>query len=139
MNTYTGKELVELLQGEGDTEISLRTIRHYTSIDLLPKCEVGENNKLIYTEEHLKRLRSIRALKKTGQTLSDIKGKMNSLSLQEFSVAGEQMQTYMTRNIFESTTIPCNEQISITFRNDVNQETKDKVLQAIEDILKGEL
>ncbi|RBN39558.1 MerR family transcriptional regulator, partial [Priestia megaterium] len=35
MNTYTGKQITELLNNEG-ADLNLRTVRYYTQIEIVP-------------------------------------------------------------------------------------------------------
>lgn len=143
MNTYSGEEIVDILKNENDKDITLRTIRHYTSIGLIPKCEM-KDRKRVYTDEHLEKLRAIRTMKKTGGSLTDIKHAMDQMSNEAITRVGSQISSYMSTStnlsyIAEKEEHFFNPEISMTFHKNVSAELKQKIITNVSNIIKGEL
>jgi DNA-binding transcriptional MerR regulator len=86
---YTAKEITEVLQKEG-VSISLRTVRYYTQIGIIPTLELV-GNKRVYTDNHLNYIRAILTLSKTGESLGDIQEKLKQLSPEDIQKIGDQM------------------------------------------------
>lgn len=135
MNIYTAKQLTEILQNER-ADINLRTVRYYTQIGLLPPLEVI-GNKRVYTNKHLSYLRAILTLSKTGQSLSDIQTKLQSLSLEEIEQIGKQMALYISGKILENETHKVSDDVFITLSPKISAELKQKVIDSVSQILKG--
>jgi DNA-binding transcriptional MerR regulator len=135
MNIYTAKQLTEILQNER-VDINLRTVRYYTQIGLLPPLEVI-GNKRVYINKHLSYLRAILTLSKTGQSLSDIQTKLQSLSLEEIEQIGKQMTLYISDKILENETHKVSDDVFITLSPKISAELKQKVIDSVSRILKG--
>lgn len=70
MNTYTGKQITELLNNEG-ADLNLRTVRYYTQIEIVPPL-VLVGNKRVYTDQHVHYFRAVLTLSKAGESLASI-------------------------------------------------------------------
>ncbi|HJV47298.1 MAG TPA: MerR family transcriptional regulator [Bacillota bacterium] len=134
MNTYTAKQLTEILQSE-NVDINLRTVRYYTQIGLLPHLEVV-GNKRVYTDTHLYYLRAIITLSKTGQSLADIQEKLKNLTTEEVQKIGEQISLYSPENIIGNETHKVSEDVFITLGPRISAELKTKVIDSVTQILK---
>jgi DNA-binding transcriptional MerR regulator len=135
INIYTAKQLTEILQNE-NVDINLRTVRYYTQIELLPPLEVI-GNKRVYTNKHLSYLRAILTLSKTGQSLSDIQIKLQSLSLEEIEHIGKQMTLYVSDKILVNETHKVSDDVFITLSPKISAELKQKVIDSVSQILRG--
>ncbi|WP_245850908.1 MerR family transcriptional regulator [Paenibacillus herberti] len=60
------------------TNLSIRTLRYYDEIGLLKPAKVAESGYRYYSNEEIRRLQHITALKELGFTLSAIKGMLGS-------------------------------------------------------------
>ncbi|RWS39059.1 MerR family transcriptional regulator [Bacillus mycoides] len=136
MDTYTAKQVTEILQKEG-ANINLRTVRYYTQIEIVPPLELV-GNKRAYTEKHLHYLRAIITLSKTGETLASIQEKLKGLSLKEIIKIGERMTFYQSDKILEHETHKVNDDVFITLSANVSAELKQQVINSVSQILKGE-
>jgi len=65
--------LIPIQQVSKQMGISVRTLRYYDQIDLLPSTSKTEGGHRLYTEEDLKKLQQIRFLKDMGFMLDDIR------------------------------------------------------------------
>lgn len=135
MNTYTARQLAEILQKEGHDSINLRNIRYYREINVL-KDLVEVDGKKYYTDEHLDYLRAIRTLQKTGDSLDTIKNKLADLDASQLRNLGEQMNYYTSDRVIQSVTHQFNEDISITFSHNVSEEAKSQIIKSVEKKLK---
>ncbi|MCW9132780.1 MerR family transcriptional regulator [Bacillus paramycoides] len=136
MDTFTAKQITEILQKEG-ANINLRTVRYYTQIEIVPPLELV-GNKRAYTEKHLHYYRAIITLSKTGETLASIQEKFKELSLEEIVKIGERMTFYQSDKILEHETHKVNDDVFITLSANVSAELKQQVINSVSQILKGE-
>jgi DNA-binding transcriptional MerR regulator len=136
MNTYTAKQITEKLQKE-DTNINLRTVRYYTQIGIVPTLELA-GNKRVYTDKHLYYFRAILTLAKTGESLATIQERLQKLTLEEIKKIGDQMPFYQSNKILEHESYKVNEDVFITLSPRVSAELKQKVINSVSQILKGE-
>lgn len=81
MNTYTGKQITELLNNEG-ADLNLRTVRYYTQIEIVPPL-VLVGNKRVYTDQHVHYFRAVLTLSKAGESLASIQKTLCSMSDEE--------------------------------------------------------
>jgi DNA-binding transcriptional MerR regulator len=137
MEYYTAKEIADILAMEGDTEMTLRKVRYYTQIGMLPALPII-NNKPKYTAVHLEHLRALRTMQRTGEKLDDIKEKLSDLDEHLVSNIGQQMNYYTSDRLIDSTTVQVNPEISITFNNSIPQSTQDSIVKMIKDRAKHE-
>lgn len=81
--TYTAKEVAELLQAEGDTTITSRTVNYYAFEKNMFK--VSGVGKGCFTDEDVDKIRAIRLLQESdrGLTLEKIKEKINKYTINE--------------------------------------------------------
>ncbi|MBE2975813.1 MerR family transcriptional regulator [Priestia megaterium] len=136
MQTYTAKQITEILQKEGQ-DINLRTIRYYTQIEIVPPLELI-GNKRMYTETHLHYFRAVLTLAKTGESLASIQKELKSLSLDDVKKISEQMSLYDSKRLLGNETHKLGEDVFITLSSNVSAETKQKVINSVSQILKGE-
>ncbi|HDX9628805.1 TPA: MerR family transcriptional regulator [Bacillus cereus] len=136
METFTAKQITEILQKEG-TNINLRTVRYYTQIEIVPPLELV-GNKRAYTEKHLHYFRAIITLSKTGETLASIQEKLKEMSLEEIIKIGERMTFYQSDKILQHETHKVNDDVFITLSTNVSDELKQQVINSVSQILKGE-
>ncbi len=79
---YTAEEAAQVLQAEGDSEISKRTVNYYAFEKGM--FEVSETGKRCFTEADLDKIRAIRLLREhTSLTLEQIKTVIRDRSLDE--------------------------------------------------------
>ncbi|MED0992350.1 MerR family transcriptional regulator [Bacillus nitratireducens] len=136
METFTAKQITEILQKEG-ANINLRTVRYYTQIEIVPSLELV-GNKRAYTEKHLHYFRAIITLSKTGETLASIQEKLKEMSLEEIIKIGERMTFYQSDKILQHETHKVNDDVFITLSANVSDELKQQVINSVSQILKGE-
>ncbi|EJQ13412.1 hypothetical protein IE3_02311 [Bacillus cereus BAG3X2-1] len=136
METFTAKQITEILQKEG-ANINLRTVRYYTQIEIVPPLELV-GNKRAYTEKHLHYFRAIITLSKTGETLASIQEKLKEMSLEEIIKIGERMTFYQSDKILQHETHKVNDDVFITLSANVSDELKQQVINSVSQILKGE-
>ncbi len=136
MNTYTAKQITEILQKE-DMNINLRTVRYYTQIGIVPTLELA-GNKRVYTDKHLHYFRAILTLAKTGESLATIQERLEKLSLEDIKKIGDQLPFYQSNKILEHESYQVNEDVLITLSPRISAELKQKVIKSVSQILKGE-
>lgn len=137
MGYYTAKEVSEILQLEGDQEMSLRKVRYYSQINLLSPLETV-NGKGKFTEKHLEELRAIRTLQKTGERLDDIKGKIQGLELVKLSNISNQRGYLTADRLLESRTVQAHPDVSITLSNNISMDEEKEMVRAILRIIEGQ-
>lgn len=136
MQTYTARQITDILENEGQN-INLRTVRYYTQIGIIPPLELV-GNKRVYTDKHLHYFRAVLTLAKTGESLSSIQEKLQSLSLEAIEKISEQMPLYQSNRILENETHKINDDVFITLSPKISAEMKQKVINSVSQILKGE-
>lgn len=136
MHTYTAKQITDILQSEGQN-INLRTVRYYTQIGIIPSLELV-GNKRVYTDKHLHYIRAVLTLARTGESLASIQERLRSLSLEAIEKISEQMPLYQSKVILENETHKITEDVFITLSPKISVETKQKVINTVSQILKGE-
>ena len=67
--------------------MTLRRVRLYVEEKLLPP-PLARGNGRVYTEQHLVKLRAIRALRQKGMFLKDIQTRLRSASMEELAAIG---------------------------------------------------
>jgi DNA-binding transcriptional MerR regulator len=135
MNTYTGKQLADLLQRE-EPDMNLRTLRYYTQIGLLPPLELS-GNKRVYTDRHLEYLRAILTLSKSGESLADIQEKLAGLSAEEVAKIGDRLRFYQPEYIFRNETLVISEDVMLTVSPRISAELKSELVETVNRLLKG--
>lgn len=135
MNTYTAKQMEEILQQEGKTEITLRKIRYYAQAKVLPAQELVDG-KLVYTDTHLDSLRALCTLKQTNQSLEQIKTSLKHDNINSWRSLAKTESSYsvlqdLSNNIMEKQIEMVNEDISIVFSNGIDSSIKQEILDSI--------
>lgn len=77
------------------TGLSLRTIRHYDEVGILPATSRTEGGFRVYTENDLERLMVIRRMKPLGFTLeemTDLLGVLDALQQEDDQIAGDELR-----------------------------------------------
>jgi DNA-binding transcriptional MerR regulator len=134
---FTAKEIVALLQLEGDSELSIRTVRYYTHYDdMLPPLEMV-NNKPKYTQKHVEYIRAIRTMKKTGESLEGIKSTLNSLDYLNVAKIGAQSSYLSSNRLLQTSTHDVNTDVSITFSIDVPVEKQKEAIQMLKSLFEN--
>lgn len=136
MDGYTAKQLSEMLQ-QDDPRMNLRTVRYYTQIGMVPPLELM-GNKRVYTDKHLHFFRAIITLTRTGETLAAIQQKLKSLSHKEVEKIGQQMHLYDSTRVLENETLTISEDVAITLSPRISAELKQKVVDTVSRLVKGE-
>lgn len=136
LNTYTAKQIADILQNDAP-EISLRTVRYYTQIGIIPPLELV-GNKRVYTDTHLHFLRAILTLSKSGETLTSAQETLASLPIEEVIKIGENLRLYQSSQIFRNETHVLNDDVIISVSSRVSPELKIKMIETITQLLKGE-
>lgn len=136
LNTYTAKQIAEILQND-DPQINLRTIRYYTQIGIIPPLELV-GNKRVYTDNHLHYFRAVLTLSKSGETLASAQQKLVGLPIEEVIKIGENLRLYQSDQIFRSETHVLNEDVIISVSSRVSPELKNKMIETVTQLLKGE-
>lgn len=136
MNTYSAKELAEILQKEGAKEMTVRKIRYYRQIGLLPEL-ITINNKNYFTDEHLEHLRAARTMKKTGETLEGIKSTLSLADENLVKNIGTKMSYYSTEKLISTDTYQFNDDISFLFSNKIREDLKKDIINTVTDIIKN--
>ncbi|HEY2493540.1 MAG TPA: MerR family transcriptional regulator [Paenibacillus sp.] len=136
MNSYTAKQISDILQ-QDDSRMNLRTVRYYTQIGMIPPLELV-GNKRVYTDVHIHYFRAIFTLSRTGETLASIQEKLKTLSIQEIEKIGEQMHLYQPNRVLENETLKISEDIMITISPRISAEIKQKVIDSVSQVLRGE-
>ncbi|MCQ6561204.1 MerR family transcriptional regulator [Paenibacillus mendelii] len=136
MNSYTAKQLANLLQQE-DPKINLRTIRYYTQIGMLPPLELV-GNKRVYTDLHMHYCRAILTLTRTGETLASIQEKFQQLSVEEIEKIGGQLHLYQPSRILANETLQISEDVMLTLSPNISAERRQKVIDSVSQALRGD-
>jgi len=136
LNTYTAKQVAEVLQNE-DPHINLRTVRYYTQIGIIPPLELV-GNKRVYTDNHLHYFRAVLLLSKSGETLASAQEKLMGLPIEEVIKIGENLRLYQADQIFRNETHVLNEDVILSVSSRVSPELKAKMIEAVTQVLKGE-
>ena len=135
MNTYTAKQMAEILQEEGKTEITLRKIRYYAQTKVLPVQELVDG-KLVYTDNHLDFLRALCTMKQTNQSLEQIKTSLQHDNINSWRGLAKTESSYsvlhdLSTNIMEKQIEMINEDISIVFSNRMDSVVKQEILDSV--------
>jgi DNA-binding transcriptional MerR regulator len=136
---FTAQEIVDNLKQEGDIEATLRMVRYYTQIGLVPDLEL-HGNKRVYTERHLDYFRAIRTMSRTGQKLDDIKRDLQKMDSARIKKIGHQMSNYTSEKLIEKSDmeqIEFNPNIILQISSTFDQDKKGKIVKAIQTILKS--
>ncbi|WP_240422069.1 MerR family transcriptional regulator [Paenibacillus periandrae] len=136
MSGYTAKQVAEILQ-QDDPRMNLRTVRYYTQIGMVPALELI-GNKRVYTDRHIHFFRAIITLTRTGETLSSIQERLMSLSIEEIEKIGQQMYLYDPNRVLENETLTITEDVAITLSPRVSAELKQKVIDSVSHLLRGD-
>jgi len=136
MSGYTAKQVAEILQ-QDDPRMNLRTVRYYTQIGMVPALELI-GNKRVYTDRHIHFFRAIITLTRTGETLASIQEKLMTLSIEEIEKIGQQMYLYDPNRVLENETLTITEDVAITLSPRVSAELKQKVIDSVSQLLRGE-
>ncbi len=137
MKSYTAKQIAEILQ-QDDARMNLRTVRYYTQIGIVPPLELV-GNKRVYTDKHIHYFRAIITLTRTGETLASIQEKLKALSLEEVEKVGQQIHIYNPSRVLENETLLINEDVAITLSPRISAELKQKVIDSVSEVLRGEI
>jgi len=136
MSGYTAKQIAEFI-GQDDPRMNLRTVRYYTQIGMVPPLEtVG--NKRVYTDKHIHFFRAIITLTRTGETLASIQEILNPLTIEEVEKIGQQMHLYDSIRVLENETLAITEDVAITISPRISAELKQKVIDSVSRVLRGE-
>ncbi|MEK3685958.1 MULTISPECIES: MerR family transcriptional regulator [unclassified Paenibacillus] len=136
MNTYTAKQLAEVLQSE-DPQMNLRTVRYYTQIGMLPPLELV-GNKRAYTDNHLHYLRAILVLSKGGDTLSSAQEKLADLGMDEVIKIGENLRLYQSDQMIQNEILVVNEDVILSVSPRIPPALKEKMIETVNRLLKEE-
>lgn len=136
MNTYTAKQLAEVLQNE-DPQMNLRTVRYYTQIGMLPPLELV-GNKRTYTDNHLHYLRAILVLSKSGDTLSSAQEKLAGLPIDEVIKIGDNLRMYQSDQILRNETHIVSEDVVLSVSSRISPELKVKMIETVTRLLEEE-
>jgi DNA-binding transcriptional MerR regulator len=136
METYTAKQIAEILQ-KNDVRMNLRTVRYYTQIGMIPPLELF-GNKRVYTNKHLQYFRAIITLTRTGETLATIQEMLRTMSIEDIAKIGDQMHLYQPSRILENETHQITEDVVITISPRISAEVKQKVIDSVSMLLRGE-
>ncbi|WP_219621213.1 MerR family transcriptional regulator [Bacillus sp. M6-12] len=134
---YTAQEIVELLQNEGDSEATLRMVRYYTQIGLVPVLEVIGNRRM-YTEKHLDYFRAIRTMSRTGRKLADIQQDLQQMNPDRIIKIGRQLQNYSSEMLLEKSEMEYYElhpELTLQISSSFDCQKKEKILNTIQNIL----
>lgn len=136
MSGYTAKQVAEILQ-QDDPKMNVRTIRYYTQIGMVPALELI-GNKRMYTDKHLHFFRAILTLTRTGERLASIQEKLKSLTIEEIEKIGQQMYLYDSNRVLANETLAISEDIAITVSPRVSAELKQKVIDSVSQLVRGD-
>lgn len=136
MNSYTAKEIAEILQ-QDEPRMNLRTVRYYTQIGLVPPLELA-GNKRVYTDSHIHYFRAIITLSRTGETLASIQETLKKLSLEDIQKISQQLTWYEASRIIENETLKITDDILITISPRISAELKQRVIESVSQVLKEE-
>lgn len=136
MNTYTAKQLTDLLHEE-EPSLPLRTVRYYTQIGLVPPLEtVG--NKRVYTDTHVHYFRAVLTLSKRGESLASIQSRLEGLSLEEVAKIGESLRLFRSEQLLDNETIAIGEDVLLSVSPRVSAELREQMIETVSRLLKGE-
>jgi DNA-binding transcriptional MerR regulator len=136
MNTYTAKQVAEVLQNE-DPQMNLRTVRYYTQIGMLPPLELV-GNKRAYTDNHLHYLRAILVLSRSGETLSSAQEKLAGLAIDEVIKIGENLRLYQSEQMIRNETHVVSEDVILSVSSRISPELKEKMIETVTRLLQEE-
>ncbi|NQX49188.1 MerR family transcriptional regulator [Paenibacillus tritici] len=136
MNTYTAKQLAEMLQNE-DPQMNLRTVRYYTQIGMLPPLELA-GNKRVYTDNHLHFLRAILVLSKSGETLASAQEKLAGLPMEELVKIGENLRMYQSDQLLRNETHVVSEDVILSVSPRISPVLKEKMIETVTRLLQEE-
>jgi len=134
LNTYTGKQITELLNNEG-ADLNLRTVRYYTQIEIVPPLELV-GNKRVYTDHHVHYFRAVLTLSKTGESLASIQETLRSMSLEEVKSIGAQLPLYQSKQIQNQEMHQVNEDVFVAMNRNLSADVRHKVIESVTQILK---
>ncbi|MDK7669332.1 MerR family transcriptional regulator [Cytobacillus oceanisediminis] len=135
MDFYTAQEITDILIKEG-ADINLRTVRYYTQLELVPPLEL-HGNKRVYTVKHLHYFRAVLTLSKTGETLASIQETLSDLSIDEIKGIAEQFSFLNSERIVQQQLHMVNEDIYITINKHLSSDVRQKVIDSVTNVLKG--
>lgn len=136
MNTYTAKQLAEVLQNE-DPQMNLRTVRYYTQIGMLPPLELA-GNKRVYTDNHLHFLRAILVLSKSGETLASAQEKLAGLTMEEVVKIGENLRMYQSDQLLRNEMYVVSEDVILSVSPRISPALKEKMIETVTRLLQEE-
>ncbi|MEK3903962.1 MULTISPECIES: MerR family transcriptional regulator [unclassified Paenibacillus] len=136
MNTYTAKQVAEVLQNE-DPQMNLRTVRYYTQIGMLPPLELA-GNKRVYTDNHLHYLRAILVLSKSGETLASAQEKLAGLPLDDVIKLGDNLRLYQSDQMLHSELRVISEDVILSISPRISPVLKEKMVEAVTRLLQEE-
>ena len=136
MNTYTAKQVAEVLQNE-DPQMNLRTVRYYTQIGILPPLELA-GNKRVYTDNHLHYLRAILVLSKSGETLASAQEKLAELPLEDVIRLGDNLRLYQSDQMLHSELRVISEDVILSVSPRISPALKEKMVEAVTRLLQEE-
>ncbi|MEK3714496.1 MerR family transcriptional regulator [Paenibacillus sp. FSL R7-0333] len=136
MNTYTAKQVAEVLQNE-DPQMNLRTVRYYTQIGMLPPLELV-GNKRAYTDSHLHYLRAILVLTRSGETLASAQEKLAGLTMDEIMKLGDNLRLYQSDKMLQSELHVVSEDVILSVSPRISTALKEKMLETITRLLQEE-
>lgn len=134
LKSYTAKEISEILKSEGDEEMTIRKVRYYNQIGILPPM-MKLKNKNYFNDEHLNYLRAMRTMQKTGEKLEDIKGKLKGLDVKGLENIGKQMSYISSERLLKTETCYLNDDVSITFSGKIEGDKREKIINKIKELL----
>lgn len=136
MNTYTAKQVAEVLQRE-DPQMNLRTVRYYTQIGMLPPLELAGNRR-VYTDSHLHYMRAILVLSKSGETLASAQEKLAGLPLVEVMKIGDNLRLYQSDQMLHSELHVISEDVILSVSPRISPPLKEKMIAAVTRLLQEE-
>ncbi|MDQ0192503.1 MerR family transcriptional regulator [Paenibacillus wynnii] len=136
MSSYTAKQIAEILE-QDDPRMNLRTVRYYTQIGMVPPLELF-GNKRVYTDKHIHYFRAIITLSRTGETLASIQETLKKLSPEDIEKISKQMELYESSRIIENETLKITDDVILTISPRISAELKQKVIDSVSQVLRGE-
>ncbi|WP_244444833.1 MerR family transcriptional regulator [Paenibacillus camerounensis] len=134
MNTYTGKQLAELVQQEAP-DMNLRTVRYYTQIGLLPPLALS-GNKRVYTDRHYRQLLAILTLSRSGESLADIQSKLADMPDEEIAKIGGRLKFLQPEQLLSGDTLVVSEDVMLTVSPRISAELRLELQETITRMLK---
>ena len=135
MKKFTAQDIANLLKEE-DPSMSLRKVRYYTQLSLIPPLELL-GNKRVYTEKHLHYIRAVLTLSKLGKSLAAIKEEFQTLSFVDVEGLSNQFTFYNNQEFLQHKTYQVSEDIAVSLSPNVSGELKQQVLYSLSQITKG--